>query len=80
MPYFTGELMTCCVCRATERSDPHVSTQWRVIVVDDVPFYACPREFPDDGAPAGAFEGAYRRVMLHIVALRQASPGVHYAN
>jgi hypothetical protein len=66
-----GELMTCIMCGRQERSDPHVESQWRCIVADGVPYYACPAEFPLDTAGGGAFSVAYQRILARIVAIRE---------
>ena len=63
---FTGELMTCVICGATERSAPDKQTDWRAIDLDRERFYACPKEFPPDGATvstAEAFALAYTKVI-----------------
>lgn len=64
---FTGEVMTCVICKCQQRSDPNVESQWRCIELDGVRFYACPKEFPPDGASAAAFERAYGKVLVNAV-------------
>ena len=64
---FTGEMMTCVMCGKKEQSDPRVNTQWRCIEVDDVFYYACPDEFPEDRtATKWDYARAYDRVLRHI--------------
>lgn len=60
---FIGELMTCVVCGAQERSNPAVESQWRGLEVDDYSFYACPKEFPPNGAEKQEFKTAYQLVL-----------------
>ena len=67
---FMGEMMTCVMCGATRRSDPHVESQWRGIQLDEKRYYACPAEFPPDGSSTEAFKVAYLRVMNKIMVLR----------
>jgi hypothetical protein len=70
-----GEVMTCILCGATQRSDPHVESQWRGLQVDGVMYYACPAEFPPDGSSAKAFEVAYLWVLNKIMVLRGVGNG-----
>ncbi len=67
---FMGELMTCIMCGATQRSSPNVESQWRGLQADGVLYYACPAEFPPDGSEAEAFKRAYVRVLDKIMILR----------
>jgi hypothetical protein len=64
---FVGEMMTCVVCGQSEKSDPTVSSNWRCIEANGVPFYICPNEMPPDGASAEQFEAAYLRILRIIV-------------
>lgn len=59
---FQGEMMTCVVCGARERSDRALETQWRAIQMDARVVYACPAEFPPDGSDATKFELAYKLI------------------
>ena len=60
---FTGELMTCVVCGRTEESHPLVKSDWRYIEIDEIGFYACPEEFPSDGATKRDFQTSYEVVL-----------------
>lgn len=40
--YFQGEMMTCASCGRQQKSDPHVESNWTVIVADGKPIYVCP--------------------------------------
>lgn len=60
---FQGELMTCCVCGAEERSAAGVGSQWRALQIDERVVYACPEEFPPDGSSAEAFKVAYQIIL-----------------
>lgn len=70
---FVGELMTCVCCLKQQRSDPKTESQWRAIDFEGVRYYACPDEFPPDGATALEFELAYTAVFRNIIALRSLS-------
>lgn len=72
-PPFSGELMTCCMCARQERSHPTIKTEWRCLEVDGSRFYACPREFPPDGASAKAFKLAYSKILERIIRQRARS-------
>lgn len=63
---FTGETMTCVMCGAQQRSDPSVNSDWRAIEWNELTYYACPHEFPPDGAGQEAFTQAYLRVLEKI--------------
>lgn len=39
---FQGETMVCVNCGRIQKSDPHVSSQWTVVEVDDKALYFCP--------------------------------------
>lgn len=71
---FTGEVMVCVCCGKLEVSSKDKSTQWRAVSADFgrglETFYACPAEFPPDGASAAQYEAAYRRVVREICTLR----------
>jgi hypothetical protein len=67
---FTGELMTCVMCGAEQQSDPDVESDWRCIEVCGVRGYACPDEFPPDGAGKEEFEEAYLKVLARIFFIR----------
>lgn len=70
---FMGEKMRCVMCDKVQRSDPNVSSQWRMILLDGKRFYACPDEFPpDETATADEFSVAYQKVMLRCIALLNA--------
>jgi len=60
---FHGELMTCALCDAQERSSPETNTQWRAIELNGRRFYVCPEHFPDDTQPSSEFCCAYLRVL-----------------
>lgn len=59
---FMGEMMTCVLCGKKETSDPEKKSNWRAVDFDGERFYACPQEFPRDGASVAAFTDAYNRV------------------
>lgn len=40
--YFQGETMVCQRCGRTQKSDPHINSQWTVIVTDGKSLYICP--------------------------------------
>jgi len=61
---FSGERMVCLLCGREEISNPTVSSQWRCVRLDNRTFYACPNEFPADGARAEQFMRAYKRFIL----------------
>ena len=63
---FQGETMTCVVCGRSLESSPDVSSHWRCIVVDNVRYYACVDEFPEDGADKKAFKASYLRILKKI--------------
>lgn len=75
-PVFAGEWMTCIMCGAAgpaarqHQSDPAVENHWRALDVDGQRFYACPEEFPPDGAPTQEFTHAYMRIFLQILTMR----------
>ena len=46
---FMGEIMTCHQCGGTKRSNPHASSGWTLIQLDNIKVYICPRCF--DGLP-----------------------------
>jgi hypothetical protein len=56
---FAGEEMACIVCGKKETASPTVSSQWRCVVVGGQRRYACPAEFPPDGASRDVYETAY---------------------
>lgn len=60
---FSGVLMTCVVCGATLRSHPEAESNWRCLEIDASDFWACPAEFPSDGATKEKFEAAYSSVI-----------------
>jgi hypothetical protein len=72
-PAFMGETMKCVMCGRTQKSDPKVETNWRVIEADGVKFYACPLEFPRDGAGKEKFDKAYKKIVLKIARLRRGA-------
>lgn len=55
--------MTCCVCGKQQRSNSKIKSQWRAIQLDNTLVYACPNEFPRDGASKEAFSTAYQLVI-----------------
>ena len=59
---FVGELMTCVCCQAEEKSSLEQNSNWRCLVVDGRPFYACPKEFPPDSSSPEAFKEAYKKI------------------
>lgn len=61
-PRFSGELMKCVVCGAELRSQPGHETNWRCLEIDAIDYYACPAEFPPDGATKEQFKTAYELV------------------
>lgn len=65
--YFRGELMTCVLCGRQEQSDPAVESDWRVMEADGVAYYACPNEFPPDGASRAEFKRAYLRFSEKVI-------------
>jgi hypothetical protein len=68
---FSGEMMLCVLCGRTERSDPAVNSQWRMVEMDgQARFYACPQHFPPDDGDAKAFEVAYLE-FLTVAMLRR---------
>lgn len=65
--------MECCVCGIHEQAHPDRRSQWRALDVAIGPkrrvtFYACPKEFPPDGAKTKEFEKAYRKVLAVVEA------------
>lgn len=75
---FTGELITCVVCGAQYRSNPNVESDWRAIQIEDEILYACPNEFPPDGAGKEAFTAAYELFIacgLHELITRDGKAG-----
>lgn len=66
---FLGQEMVCIMCGRQQRSDPHVESQWRCIMVDDVSYYVCPAEFPPDDANKEAFTAAYIKVLTKIASI-----------
>ncbi|HSF80935.1 MAG TPA: hypothetical protein VLA49_06855 [Anaerolineales bacterium] len=60
---FGGSKMECVLCGATEKSprDPDIICDWRAVQLASDVFYACPDEFPPDGADDQSLEAAYRR-------------------
>jgi hypothetical protein len=70
---FMGETMKCVMCGRTEKSDPKVESNWRMIEADDVKFYVCPLEFPRDGASEEKFAKAYKKIVLKIARLRRGA-------
>lgn len=59
--------MTCCVCGKQQRSNLRLESQWRALEIDEKLFYACPDEFPPDGASRDAFKKAYQLVIACAV-------------
>lgn len=57
---FTGELMSCVICGRQERSNPRVSSGWRMLQLDEHGFYVCPDELPKEGASAAEYSKAYQ--------------------
>lgn len=70
---FQGETMTCVCCGKTQQSDPGISSDWRAVDADGVRYYACPDEFPPDGATTLEFELAYTVFFRNIMTIRSAS-------
>jgi len=84
---FNGQLMTCILCGLEEQStpgcraaDPEVLSDWRAVQLSSDLFYACPDEFPPDGASSAEYEAAYTRFLeaaikkrAELVAARRAS-------
>lgn len=65
---FMGELMVCSICGKQQKSDPKVESNWRLIALDNVPYYVCPDHFPPDAvATTHDFKVAYQRVMRQIL-------------
>jgi hypothetical protein len=77
--YFVGELMTCCICGDQQRSDPKAESNWRVIVLDGVAYYACPKEFPADDASAMAFQRAYHKFLYRAMKQHANGAGANHA-
>lgn len=69
-PAFTGETLTCAICGLTEKTDPNVETNWRVIDTTDCRQAFCPNEFPPDGSPVDLFKLAFQRCFCFIQAER----------
>jgi hypothetical protein len=68
---FSGEAMTCIMCGAQRQSDADVESSWRCVVIDGSErYYACPAEFPPDGAGREEFREAYLKVMQKILSIR----------
>ena len=61
---FTGEVMKCAVCGKEQTSSPGVETQWRAIDFGQKRIYACPDEFPPDGADPEAFKATYLKLLV----------------
>lgn len=72
---FDGELMTCIICGAQERSDPRIESQWRALLVDDVLYYVCPGEFPPDEAEREDFKTAYQLIISKILLVQAEAAG-----
>ena len=68
---FRGEEMTCILCGARQTSSPDTNTRWRICQLDGDKFYACPNEFPPDGASQAQFEVAYRNFLLKATEKRR---------
>lgn len=66
---FTGEQMCCLLCGKTKRADPAVSSNWRMVEAAGRRFYACPEEFPADGASEEQFQRAYYRFLRRAIAV-----------
>ena len=60
---FQGEMMYCVMCGCVQRSVAIENTDWRAITLDGRTVYACPKEFPPEGASKEAFHAAYERVL-----------------
>jgi hypothetical protein len=67
---FSGEVMVCVVCGAQRQSDVQVESNWRCVIVDGERFYACPNEFPPDGAGREEFREAYKLVLTKVLSVR----------
>lgn len=57
---FQGELMICVVCGKQEKSSPLISSEWRMLQVDEHGFYVCPDEFPDAKPSKEEYKKAYQ--------------------
>lgn len=64
---FTGEMMACVICGKKERSDPHVSSDWRMLQLDEDSFYICPDELPNEGASSAEYSKAYQVAIAFCV-------------
>ena len=69
---FSGQVMTCILCGVKEKShpDPEVLSDWRAVQLSSDLFYACPDEFPPDGASKEEFEAAYTRFLEAAIKAR----------
>lgn len=65
--YFRGEKMTCAICGKQKRSNPQLSSNWRLVEVDGKPYYVCTKHFPPDTASATEFSVAYLKVFEVIL-------------
>jgi hypothetical protein len=66
---FQGEMMSCCMCGAKEKSDPGIETGWRAVQLDECVFYVCPKELPPNGSSAKEYGKAYSKVIGQCVEL-----------
>lgn len=57
---FMGEMMRCVVCGRQERSNPRISSNWRMLQIDKHSFYVCPDELPEEGASSTEYRKAYQ--------------------
>lgn len=65
---FTGETMVCALCSKVKKSDPAVSSDWRIIELDGQRFYVCPKHFPPDNrATVASFSKAYQHVIRSLM-------------
>ena len=77
---FQGEVMTCCVCGAQEKSDVGKQSNWTALELGagdtKAVFYVCPNELPGPGGKVAEFELAYKRVLGVAMEKFKAATGV----
>lgn len=82
-PPFQGEEMTCIVCGSVENSEAQTSKGWRCIELNSTDrYYVCPKELPDDRAPAAvrsdAFVSWFRSIVAKTPSYKPASSVLYW--
>ena len=66
---FQGETAVCLMCGDVLHHNPTKRSDWRCAMLNGIPFYACTKHFPPDGASAEEFAAAYQHFLKRAAAV-----------